>query len=282
MLRFGYLALSFFWHLILYFPLLIILNLHFHPESTPLEIDLSHISLVRNEQSQVQVQPKVKPDHKVTTIMEKIRESRIHTDQSEEEKPKSNPKEETTSPQVPTSFLESSKVKSTASLETERSSYSEAKLSLNPEIKTSSLSEGKTSPSMEGVSNTPSEPTLLVKTLDAKTQGSSKSTSHQEEISSLATLGETYLKAKFSVISDIIKRHLSYPPLARKMGWQGNLIISFTLTPKGEIKDVKVEKSSGYELLDRHTLDVLKKTYSYFPLPPVEVKIRLPVVYKLE
>ncbi|MCS7200155.1 MAG: energy transducer TonB [Caldimicrobium sp.] len=282
MLRFDYLALSLFWHLILYLPLLIILNLHFHPESTPLEIDLSHISLVRDEQSQVQVQPKVKPDHKVTTIMEKITESQIQSDQREDEKPKSNPKEETASPQVPTSILESSKVKTTAPLETERSSHSEAKLSSNPEIKTSSLSESKTTLSMEGAFNTPSEPTLLVKTLEAKTQGASKSTSHQEEASSLATLGETYLKAKFSVISDIIKRHLSYPPLARKMGWQGNLIISFTLTPKGEIKDIKVEKSSGYELLDRNTLEVLKKTYSYFPLPPVEVRVRLPVVYKLE
>ncbi|MCS7149545.1 MAG: energy transducer TonB [Caldimicrobium sp.] len=277
MLRFSYLALSFFWHLLLYLPLLIILNLHFHPESTPIEIDLSYISFVRDEQSQVQVQPKVKPDHKATTIIEKLRESQIHSDRREDEKPKSNLEEETTSPQVPTSPLESSKVKTTAPLETERSSHSEAKLFSNPEIKTSFFSEGKTSPSIEGASNTPSEPTLLV-----KTRGSSKPTFHQEETSSLATLGETYLKAKFSVISEIIKRHLSYPPLARRMGWQGNLIVSFILTPKGEIKDIRIEKSSGYELLDRNTLEVLKKTYSYFPLPPVEVRVRLPVVYKLE
>lgn len=94
-------------------------------------------------------------------------------------------------------------------------------------------------------------------------------------------LKETYLKEKLSIISKILKKHLRYPYLARKMGWEGEVLVSFILTPKGEVKELNLEKSSGYEILDRYTLETIKKISSSFPHPPIEVKIRLPVTYRL-
>lgn len=111
-------------------------------------------------------------------------------------------------------------------------------------------------------------------------QGSSQS-SRKEVGEGKEATQEVYLKRNLSVIAEIVRRHLGYPYLARRMGWQGNLIITFVLTPKGEIRDLSIEKSSGYEVLDKNTLEVLKKTAPLFPHPPVEVKIRLPVRYEL-
>lgn len=94
--------------------------------------------------------------------------------------------------------------------------------------------------------------------------------------------GDTYLKAKLHIISEILKKHLGYPHLARRMGWEGTMVITFILTPQGEIRDVTIEKSTGYELLDKNAVEVLRRTHKLFPQPPTEVKIKIPVVYRLE
>lgn len=91
-----------------------------------------------------------------------------------------------------------------------------------------------------------------------------------------------FLKINYSIISEIVKKHLNYPLMARRIGWEGMVVVSFLLTPNGQLKDLEIEKSSGYELLDKNTLETIKKCYSLFPIPPMEVKIVLPVSYKLK
>jgi len=93
---------------------------------------------------------------------------------------------------------------------------------------------------------------------------------------------EMFLKEKLSVISSIIQKNISYPPLARKMGWEGKVIICIHLRSDGTLEDVKIERSSGYDLLDRDALETVKKVAHLFPRPPVDVIVRLPVSYKLE
>lgn len=95
-------------------------------------------------------------------------------------------------------------------------------------------------------------------------------------------LAERFLGQKLSLISEIIKKHLKYPYLARKMGWEGKVIVSFVLTKEGKVREVKVEKSSGYQVLDENTVATLYGCAKYFPVPPVDVKVKLPVVYKLD
>ena len=90
-----------------------------------------------------------------------------------------------------------------------------------------------------------------------------------------------FLSQKFSIISDIVRKHLQYPYLARRMGWEGKVVVSFVLTRQGELKEVRVVQSSGYKVLDENTLATLQGCAKYFPVPPVDVKITLPVVYKL-
>ncbi len=92
---------------------------------------------------------------------------------------------------------------------------------------------------------------------------------------------ELYLHSKLGIISKIVQNHISYPYLARKMGWEGKVIISFLLTKEGKVVNFVIEKTSSYEILDQNAIETVKKCAKLFPLPPVDVKIRLPIVYQL-
>ena len=93
---------------------------------------------------------------------------------------------------------------------------------------------------------------------------------------------EIYLREKLSVISSIVQKHIAYPPLAKRMGWMGRVIVCFTLYPDGRFEELRVEKSSGYELLDKNALDTIKRVAHLFPTPPVEVVVKLPINYELK
>ncbi|MCS7278819.1 MAG: energy transducer TonB [Thermodesulfobacteriaceae bacterium] len=92
---------------------------------------------------------------------------------------------------------------------------------------------------------------------------------------------ELYLHSKLGIISKIVQNHISYPYLARKMGWEGKVIISFLLTKEGKVTNFTIEKTSSYEILDQNALETVKRCAKLFPLPPVDVKIKLPIVYQL-
>ena len=94
--------------------------------------------------------------------------------------------------------------------------------------------------------------------------------------------GAKFLKLNYKIIYDILQRNLTYPFIARKMGWEGRVVISFVLTPLGKVEDIKILKSSGYEILDENTVKVLRSCAKLFPIPPVRVRITIPVVYRLE
>jgi protein TonB len=97
----------------------------------------------------------------------------------------------------------------------------------------------------------------------------------------LEKLREKFLIEKLSIISQIIHKNISYPYIARKMGWEGKVIISFILTKDGKISLLTVEKSSGYRVLDENAIDTIKKVSKYFPTPPLDVKIKIPITYKI-
>ncbi len=91
-----------------------------------------------------------------------------------------------------------------------------------------------------------------------------------------------YLEENLQVIREVVQRYMSYPPIARRMGWEGTVVISFVLTPEGSIENERVEKSSGYELLDRNALRVVRLASGEFPRPQRSVRVVLPIVYRLE
>jgi len=89
-----------------------------------------------------------------------------------------------------------------------------------------------------------------------------------------------YLLKNFSCIRDMIQKMIAYPALAKRMGWEGKVITSFIVSSRGYARDVRISKSSGYEILDENALKAINNA-SPFPKPPVEAQIIIPILYRL-
>jgi len=89
-----------------------------------------------------------------------------------------------------------------------------------------------------------------------------------------------YIKEHFDYINKIIRINISYPYKAQKMSMEGDVIISFIVCLDGSVKGIKINKSSGFSTLDINAKQAVIKA-SPFPPPPVEVRIVIPVTYKL-
>ena len=80
--------------------------------------------------------------------------------------------------------------------------------------------------------------------------------------------------------------NIKYPEEAYKNGAQGRVALQFVISKKGDVKDVKVVKSSGNELLDNEALRVVSMSPVWTPGKvegkPVDVVFTFPVVFKLE
>lgn len=75
-----------------------------------------------------------------------------------------------------------------------------------------------------------------------------------------------------------IENHKSYPGLARRKGWEGDVVVELQLDGGGEVRDVRVVEKSGHGVLDRATLATIRKAGPY---PPMPGRVRVPVSYRL-
>ncbi len=85
----------------------------------------------------------------------------------------------------------------------------------------------------------------------------------------------------FSFIREGVIRQVSYPERARRMGWEGRVVLSFTVLEEGSVRDVKVAESSGYRVLDENARDAVLKA-RFARKVPYRLTVLLPVEYRLE
>jgi len=90
-----------------------------------------------------------------------------------------------------------------------------------------------------------------------------------------------YLGAHFIFIRDKIFKNLTYPPLARKMGWAGRVTVAFTVCTDGRVEDISIVESSGFAALDRSAVEAVKRSCP-LPRPPMKTALIMPVVYRLD
>jgi len=76
--------------------------------------------------------------------------------------------------------------------------------------------------------------------------------------------------------------HFRYPLLARRRGWQGEVVLSFRLEADGRILDARIARSSGYGVLDHAALAALGKVKRIGHGMPRSLTLQLPVIYRLE
>jgi protein TonB len=83
-----------------------------------------------------------------------------------------------------------------------------------------------------------------------------------------------------------IAKHKQYPNVARMRGWQGEAMIELKIDSNGQLLSSRIVTSSGYEVLDKQGLEMVRKA-SPFPPPPTALRgrnfeILVPVSFKLE
>ncbi|MBE0605827.1 MAG: energy transducer TonB [Deltaproteobacteria bacterium] len=86
--------------------------------------------------------------------------------------------------------------------------------------------------------------------------------------------------ADFTWIRNAIQHAIAYPATARRMGWEGKVVVAFQLLSDGSVRDVRVVQGSGHAALDRGAIDAVRNA-SPFPRSPVEAEVITPVVYRL-
>jgi TonB family protein len=82
----------------------------------------------------------------------------------------------------------------------------------------------------------------------------------------------------FALIRQAIEKVKMYPFLARKRRIEGIVFISFTVNNKGYPQNIKIGKSSGYEILDSEAIKIVKNAA---PLPYVQGGITVPISFRL-
>ena len=114
--------------------------------------------------------------------------------------------------------------------------------------------------------------------------------SSEDEVFTLPefTVTDTRLRTDYAWVAKSLGRRVAtlnrYPSAARRYGWEGRVVLRVVITSDGELKDVAVQKSSGYEALDQAAKTAVRLAC---PLPlqhkinRPEIGITLPVVYRL-
>jgi protein TonB len=94
-------------------------------------------------------------------------------------------------------------------------------------------------------------------------------------------LRSRYRAEHFAYIKKIIEENLSYPPRAQRMGMSGRVVVAFEVLNSGRVQNIRIAKSTGYEMLDENVVETIRKVEP-FPKPPVPVKLTIPFSYGLE
>lgn len=93
-------------------------------------------------------------------------------------------------------------------------------------------------------------------------------------------VGQAYVNRHFTYLRELIRKHLCYPKIARKMGWDGKVLVAFTILKNGHVDDLEIRESCGIKLLDQSALKTVRMACP-FPKPPTTAKIIIPIAYNL-
>ena len=85
----------------------------------------------------------------------------------------------------------------------------------------------------------------------------------------------------YNYIRHAVMKNIGYPERARKMGFEGKTLLSFIVLENGTTSQIRVEKSSGYQLLDDSAKEGVART-----VIPIKVSyrvvVRLPIAFTLQ
>ncbi len=92
------------------------------------------------------------------------------------------------------------------------------------------------------------------------------------------------LRNYLSLIRARIEARKHYPWNARNLGWEGEVVVSFSIDATGAIRGLKIDTGSGYRILDRAALAAVTEAAPFPPPPAVlspPVTIQVPIKFYL-
>jgi TonB family protein len=106
----------------------------------------------------------------------------------------------------------------------------------------------------------------------------------QQEATSASGAGRnsgigTISAEQWAVIESQIERAKNYPRFARERGIQGVVRVRFKLKPSGDVDQVEIASSSGFDVLDAASV---KTVYRASPMPYVNGWLEVPMTYVLK
>ena len=104
----------------------------------------------------------------------------------------------------------------------------------------------------------------------------------------MATSPTPAVKADHGWLAESLWRRVAelkrYPSSARLNGWEGKVVLRVVIRADGQLADVRIQKSSGYDALDRAALETIRLAcplHMKHELNVPEVAMNLPIVYSL-
>lgn len=78
---------------------------------------------------------------------------------------------------------------------------------------------------------------------------------------------------------------LVYPPIARKQGWEGTVLLLVSVAPSGRPDEITVERSSGHKVLDKAAIGTVKR-WTFHPAKdgniPIHSVVKIPIRFALK
>ncbi len=94
----------------------------------------------------------------------------------------------------------------------------------------------------------------------------------------LASSGGASRADLISRIRDAIQRELTYPPRARRRSLEGTVVAGFGIDPSGRPHDIEIVDSSGYKVLDKEVIKIIRRASPY---PYIPERVEVPVSFRL-
>jgi TonB family protein len=82
-----------------------------------------------------------------------------------------------------------------------------------------------------------------------------------------------------------LMQYFYYPPLARRKGMQGTVLLGFGISGQGTVHNIRVVKSSGYAILDLAAQDAMQRleklSWYAATMHGKDMDLELPVIFRL-
>ncbi len=107
---------------------------------------------------------------------------------------------------------------------------------------------------------------------------------YKDDFATFTKEQKKFLQDNLGKIATITQKYLylrGYPYIAIKTHQEGTNAVEFLLHPDGDISQLRLLTSSGYEALDKNSIETIKTAFKDYPHPKTTTKIRIFVKYSI-